>query len=650
MNIGIVAHVDAGKTSLTERLLFHSGAIDRLGSVDGGDTRTDTGAIERARGITVRTAVAPLRVGDARINLIDTPGHTDFVAEVERALAVLDGAVLVLSAVEGVQAHTRVLMRTLSRAGVPTLLFVNKVDRVGARPGGVLADVRRLLTPDTLALDRVVDPGTPGARVEPLPALERSRAVAEALAAHDEDLLGRLVEERPLPPAKELEARLADRVGRAQVHPVLFGSAITGAGTAELVAALTGLLPAARDTGGPEPHGTVFSVEATGERVGHLRLFGGTLAARRRLTLHRRDPDGTTRARPVRLTRLEVVGDPGAGVLTAGHIARVHGVGDLRVGDRLGPPSLREPRFARPSLEALVRPEHDRDRARLHAALRALADRDPLIAVRTVPGRGVSVLLYGEVQKEVIAQTLAEGFGVRAVFERSRIVHVERPAGTGSALETVESQPPDGWPATVGLRVEAGPPGSGTVFGREVELGALFPAFDRAVVETVHRALEQGLYGWRVIDCAVTMTHSGFTPSTVPGDFRRLVPMVLLRALEQAGTRVLEPEHAFEVQVPADALGPVTGLLAGLEGRVHDTRPGRGTWTLAGDVPARTVGRVQAALAGLPRGEGFWESRPAGLRPVAGEPPRRERTDGNPLVREEYLIHLGREGGGRTAP
>ncbi|MZD08224.1 GTP-binding protein, partial [Streptomyces sp. SID5785] len=165
LNIGIVAHVDAGKTSLTERLLYDTGAIDRLGSVDTGDTRTDTGAIERRRGITIRSAVASFAVGDTRINLVDTPGHSDFIAEVERALDVLDGAVLLVSAVEGVQAHTRLLLRTLRRIGLPTLIFVNKIDRPGARTAGLLDDIRRRLTPYVVPLADVAGEGTPDARV-----------------------------------------------------------------------------------------------------------------------------------------------------------------------------------------------------------------------------------------------------------------------------------------------------------------------------------------------------------------------------------------------------------------------------------------------------------------------------------------------------
>ncbi|MFE4720765.1 GTP-binding protein, partial [Streptomyces sp. NPDC056728] len=167
LNIGILAHVDAGKTSLTERLLFDTGAITRLGSVDAGDTRTDTGEIERQRGITIRSAVAAFTVGDVQINLIDTPGHSDFIAEVERALEVLDGAVLLLSAVEGVQAQTRVLLKTLRRLRLPTLVFVNKIDRAGARDETLLDEVRRRLTPHVVPLTEVHDAGTPHARTEP---------------------------------------------------------------------------------------------------------------------------------------------------------------------------------------------------------------------------------------------------------------------------------------------------------------------------------------------------------------------------------------------------------------------------------------------------------------------------------------------------
>ena len=160
LNLGIVAHVDAGKTSLTERLLYATGVIDQLGSVDDGSTRTDTSALERRRGITINAAVVSFMVDGTTVNLIDTPGHPDFIAEVERALGVLDGAVLVVSAVEGVQSQTRVLMRALQRLRIPTLIFINKIDRPGARYGGLLRDLAEKLTPDVVAMGSVRGLGT----------------------------------------------------------------------------------------------------------------------------------------------------------------------------------------------------------------------------------------------------------------------------------------------------------------------------------------------------------------------------------------------------------------------------------------------------------------------------------------------------------
>src|SRR3712207_185407 len=181
LNLGILAHVDAGKTTLTERLLFTAGAIDSVGSVDAGTTQTDSLELERERGITIKSAVASFQVADLAVNIVDTPGHPDFIAEVDRVLDVLDGAVLVVSAVEGVQPQTRVLLRALQHRGIPCLVFVNKVDRRGADVAAVQAEVERRLEVRTIAMGRVVGEGTPGAE-------------AVGYGTDDPRLLGPLVE------------------------------------------------------------------------------------------------------------------------------------------------------------------------------------------------------------------------------------------------------------------------------------------------------------------------------------------------------------------------------------------------------------------------------------------------------------------------
>ena len=633
VNIGILAHVDAGKTSLTERLLFETGVIGRLGSVDAGTTQTDRGEIERRRGITIKSAVAAFSVGGLRVNLIDTPGHSDFVAEVERALGVLDGAVLVLSAVEGVQAHTRRLMKTLRRLRVPTLLFVNKIDRVGARQEELLADVRRLLTPGAVAVTVAEGIGTKAVRVRP--ALFGADDV-ERLAEHDDAVLAALVDDR-LPGEAELRTALARQTALGQAYPVYFGSAITGVGVAELVDGVRDLLPRAAGDPDGEARGTVFAIERgrAGEKIAYVRLRDGVLRTRDRTAF------GT-------ITGLHVVGVPDADEARPGDIAKVRGLSGIRVGDcfgsggssRIGDASAD---FATPSLETVVRAA-DGDRTRLHAALVDLADQDPLIRTRALPGGESSVLLYGEVQKEVIAATLAEEYGVEALFEPSRTVYTERPVGVGEYREDLNHDPSTRFRATLGFRVSPGAAGSGRVFRYETELGALPPVFHRATEETVLRTLEQGLEGWEVTDVEVTMVHSGFCSVTsTAGDFRKLAPFVLMRALTEAGTEVYEPCHAFELDVPADTVSAVLSALIAAEAEIEASEGGTASWSLRGNLPARTVQDVEKTLPALTRGEAVWLSQAAGDRLVRSRPPARERTDGNPAELGEYLRHLALE-------
>jgi ribosomal protection tetracycline resistance protein len=288
-----------------------------------------------------------------------------FIAEVERALEVLDGAVLLLSAVEGVQAQTRVLMKTLRRLRLPTLVFVNKIDRAGARDDDLLDDIRLRLTPHIVPLTGVRDIGTAHARVVPRPPAD-ARTV-ETLAEVDPGILKAVVDGPP-PSPDELRTALTARPADGSVHPVFFGSALGGQGVAELVEALPRLIPAppaaeagaeAAEAAEPvQPRGTVFAVRTgpAGERTAYLRLYEGEVTRRQRLTFLRREADGRTTQVPGRALGLDVVSGVGrSGPLTAGNIAAVTGLHGIRVGDRLGQGPDRAPQFAAPTLETLVR-------------------------------------------------------------------------------------------------------------------------------------------------------------------------------------------------------------------------------------------------------------------------------------------------------
>jgi ribosomal protection tetracycline resistance protein len=645
LNLGILAHVDAGKTSLTERLLHTAGIIDRVGSVDDGDTQTDSMALERRRGITIKSAVVSFPIGDRIVNLIDTPGHPDFIAEVERVLSVLDGAVLVVSAVEGVQAQTRILLRVLHRLRIPTLIFVNKVDRGGARYDDLLADISAKLSPAIVPMGFVAGLGTRAARAVLFGPGDVE--FVERLVELDDDLTAAYLSS-PEPPYHRARATLADRSRRGLVHPVFFGSAITGTGVDALVEGITSLLPVAACDPDAPVSGTVFKVERgpAGEKIAYVRMHAGTLRVRDRL------PNGDDK-----VTAIAVFAD-GASVsrpsVSAGSIAKLWGLNGIRIGDAIGSSSGAAQRnFSPPTLETVVLPARSGERGTLRAALDQLAEQDPLIDVRQDEiRREITVSLYGEVQKEVIQATLAEEFGLDVGFRETTTINVERVVGAGAAVEFMHDAA-NPFLATVGLRIEPGPVDSGVQYRLGVELGSMPYAFMKAVEDTVRETLSQGLHGWQVIDCVVTMTHSGYAPrqshmhatfdktmSSTGADFRGLTPLVLMSALRRAGTRVHEPFHRYQLEIPTEAFAAVLPILVRLRAApLMSTVRGR-THVLSGHIPAAEVHGLDRRLPSLTSGEGVLESGFDHYRPVDGPAPERARWDHNPLNRKEYLLHV----------
>jgi ribosomal protection tetracycline resistance protein len=653
LNLGILAHVDAGKTSLTERLLYAAGVIDEIGSVDRGTTQTDSMALERQRGITIKAAVVSFPVGDVTINLIDTPGHPDFIAEVERVLSVLDGAVLVISAVEGVQAQTRVLMRTLQRLRIPTLIFVNKIDRPGAQDFALVDKIRQRLSPAVVPMVAVSGLGTRDARATPLTAdhADFAAQLVDVLADGNETLLAAYVDGEQVS-HERLRGELAAQTQRALVHPVFFGSAITGAGVDLLTDAIVELLPSYEGDQESSASGVVFKVERapSGEKVAYARMFSGAVGVRERVPFGDHGEG--------KITAIDVF-DRGSAVrrdsVVAGEIGKIWGLGDVQIGDVIG--AARELAtdhvFAPPSLETVVVPCHQADKGTLHVALVQLAEQDPLINLRLDDFRQeISVSLYGEVQKEVIQATLAEEFGIGITFRETTTICIERVVGVGAAVEII-SAGDNPFLATVGLRVEPGAINSGVQYRLEVELGSMPYAFMKAVEDTVRETLGQGRHGWQVTDCVVIMTHSGYYPrqsrmhgsfdksmSSTGADFRGLTPLVLMNALERAGTQVCEPMHRFWLEIPADTFGLVLGLLSRM-GAVPLPPATRGsTYVIEGVIPAARVHELGQLLPGLTSGEGVLESSFDHYQPVRGAIPSRPRTDHNPLNRKEYLLHV----------
>ena len=659
LNLGIVAHVDAGKTTLTERLLHAAGVIDEIGRVDDGNTQTDTLTLERQRGITIKSAVVSFVIDDVTVNLIDTPGHPDFIAEVERVLNVLDGAVLVVSAVEGVQSQTRLLMRTLQRLNIPTLIFVNKIDRNGAQRERLLRSIAERLTPAIIPMGSASGLGTRSPDFAPYGAADAdfTSDLVDLLADHDDALLAAYVNDETTVPYRRLRVELAAQTGKALVHPVYFGSAITGAGVDELISGITELLPAAEgDVDGPVS-GTVFKVERApaGEKIAYVRMFSGTVTVRDLLRFDRGEEGKVTGVsvfeRGSAVQRAAVV---------AGRIGKLRGLGEVRIGDAIGEPRTTQERhyFAPPTLETVVVPRHPADKGALHVALTQLAEQDPLINVRQDDSRQeIFVSLYGEVQKEVIGATLANDYDIDVEFRETTTICVERPIGVGTAVDLLPEarSPTTPFLATIGLRIEPAMNGSGVQFGLDVKVGSIpihvyktVGAFHEAMDRTVRETLRQGIYGWEVTDCIVTMTECDYQapprgwPGTTASDYRLLTPLVLMGALKQAGTVVCEPIHRFHLEIPSDTFGATVSELARLRATPQTQEMRGSSYVLEGEVPADRVHALQQQLPALTRGEGLVEFEFGSYRAIRGKPPTRPRTDYNPLNRKEYLLHLMR--------
>jgi ribosomal protection tetracycline resistance protein len=575
LNLGILAHVDAGKTSLTERLLYTAGVIDEIGSVDAGNTQTDSLQLERQRGITIKSAVASFDIGDTRINLIDTPGHPDFIAEVERVLSMLDGVVLVISAVEGVQPQTRILMRALQRLRTPTVIFVNKTDRMGARYQSLLDDITAKLAISVSVMGVVQNIGQPSANF-----------------------------------------RLDKKLWKESTTPVFFGSAITGAGVKDLMDALPQLLLSAPNADKPTS-GTIFKIERgqRGEKIAYLRMFSGAIRAREKLTF----------GKVVALQVFRQGHTVTATSLNAGEIGKVWGLERAHVGDIVGEASSAFSAFAPPTLEAAVVAKNPGQQPKLYNALKQLAEQDPLINLRQSEQK-LYVSLYGEVQKEVIGTTLAQDFGVEVTFERTQPICIERPVGTGYAIQLLqeESNPTS---ATIGLRIEPGQPGSGIVFRLGNMPSRLLPLyiyknsgnFAEHMRQYVTDTLQHGLHGLEVTDCIVTMTDCDYyvgdgpgkpvsdTPKTTAADFRKLTPSVLRTALLQVDTVLCEPICRFMLEVPNNALSKVLPVLAQFHAIPSSTEARPETCVLKGDVPSVHIHDLQQRLPDLTSGEGFLE-------------------------------------------
>ena len=595
--VGLLAHVDAGKTTLAESMLATAGAIRSPGRVDSGSSHLDTDAMERERGITIFSASASLDWADAHIMLLDAPGHVDFSAEAERTLAALDYAILVVGANDGVQGHTETLWDLLSRHEVPTLVFVNKCDLENPGREGLLAELASRLSPGCVDASALLA-GDSGA--------------AEDAASTDEAALEEYLETGALA-AGTLRRLVA---GRA-VFPVFFGAALRDDGVRELLDGMCALLAERSWPGAFAARVYRVSRGTRGERLAWVKVTGGTLRAKTQVTgMGRRGEPWAEKIDEVRLYQgasFETVAE-----VPAGRICAVTGLSHVVPGSALGA----EPEGARPLLAPVlsyrVIPEPGADASALVRALRELADEDPMLGVTWQEQlQEAHVQLMGEVQQDVIAELLRERYGFAVTFGSGGILYKETVTAPAEGVGHFE---PLRHYAEVRLLVEPLPRGSGVEFGTRCPVDDLDLNWQRLILTNAMERDHLGVIaGAPLTDVRITLLAGrAHAKHTEGGDFRqatyRAVRQALMGARERGECQLLEPWYRLRLVVPAErpphALGDLTRMAA-----VFDAPTASGdVASITGEVPASEVGEYALEVARYTGGRGRLSLELAGYR------------------------------------
>lgn len=546
INIGILAHVDAGKTTLTESLLYTSGAILELGSVDKGTTRTDTMFLERQRGITIQAAVTSFNWNDYKINIVDTPGHTDFITEVYRSLSVLDGAILVISAKDGVQAQTRILFHALQKMNIPTIIFINKIDQYGINLNNIYQNIKEKLSNDIIVMQNVTL--TPEISIKNIIDLDDW----DPVISKNDKLLEKYIAGEKLT-IQELTYEEYRCVKKGSLFPIYHGSARNNIGTQQLIEAISNLFCPEMNENDSELCGRVFKIEYTDhkQRLVYLRLYSGTL--------HLRDTIILPSKKKVKLTEIYI---PSNGemiqtkTVCSGDIFIIPN-NTLRLNDIIGnekilPCNVWNDKTV-PILRTRIEPIKIEEREKLLDALTEIADTDPLLRyyVDTITHE-IVISFLGTVQLEVICSLLIEKYHINIRIEDPTVIYLEKPLQKADYTIHIEVPPNPFW-ASIGLSITPLPIGSGIQYESKVSLGYLNQSFQNAVREGINYGLEQGLYGWEVTDCKICFEYGVYySPVSTPSDFRFLAPIVLEQTLKKAGTQLLEPYLSFILFTPQE--------------------------------------------------------------------------------------------------
>lgn len=611
-NIGILAHVDAGKTTITEQMMLQSGTIRTAGTVDAGTTVTDCMEVERQRGITVQSASADIYYqdkngGENRICLIDTPGHVDFAGEVERSLQVLDGAVLVFSAVEGIQAHTEQLWKALQQLQIPTIFVINKVDRTGSNVETVLSQMESVLGVDVLSFQTVTEEGSEQCSITVNP---------------------------------EEQAELNSLREEMKLYPVIITSAKTGLGIDVLLESIVAYLPDATVRQTEELSGVIFKISHSKEmgKAAYVRLYGGSLKNRDIVPVFGREKENWDKITQIRRYSGSRYKD--TGVVEAGEIAAVYGLEHCKVGDSIGNGQVfRQCSIAMPLLMVQVSAKREAEEPKLWKALQEMEEEDALLHLERQEQTGEMFLqVTGKIQIEVLESMLAERYGLECNMSAARVIYKETVAKPGTGLE-IYTMPKPCW-AIVQLRVDPLPPGSGVRFVSVIKDKELPYRYQHHVEQSVMDTLRQGIYGWEVTDIQVTLIGGeSHHEHTHPLDFFLATPIAFLRALTAAGAVLLEPLVQVHMVAEEVYLGKVIGQILDMRGTFESPEIKNGSFIMDAVLPVATSMDYPITFRSMTSGRGVYQARFHGYQQCPLELGAvRERLGVNPLDRDQWIL------------
>lgn len=588
-NIGILAHADAGKTTITENFLFLSGNTKTLGNVDNGTAQTDFLTVEKTRGISVRSSYTSFDWNGIQINLIDTPGHVDFSSEVERSLRITDAAVLIISAAEGIQAHTETLWNALKKLNIPVIIFINKIDRTGADIQLVIEEIEKELTKSIALMHEVVDEGSLNAQIKSIwNENSLNEKTIENLAECNENIFELYLNEEKII-FKKANNALKQAVKESLIYPVLAGSAKSSAGIKELLDAITHFSPDPEDKSKNDLSAVVFGVshDKIMGKVTHVRVYEGEINNRELIYNYTRNiKEKVTQVRKIFADSYKDIGK-----VSSGNIAGLCGLKNVQTGDILGHPSNNIPKkvsLKTPLLTVQIKPQEEKDFPILVNALQKLNAEDPdLNFIIYKEEKELHVNITGYIQMEILESILETEYDINAKFENPTVIYKETPFDIGEGFIRYWMPKPC-W-AILKFKIEPGERGSGVIYHSEVSTDDVKQKYQNEVERAIPEALKQGIKGWEITDIKITLIEGeDHEVHSHPGDFFIATPMGIMEGLKNIGTHLLEPVISFRISAVEELLGKITSDITQMRGQFESPEIINGKFILTGTVPLST--------------------------------------------------------------